>query len=81
MFPDAPHAARGPPTDDNPFDGPWFEWWDAVRTRDGWRYDGADETLALVARLLATGAPYDGVLGFSQGCILASIVLRMVEAR
>jgi hypothetical protein len=81
VFPDGPHTARGPPTDDNPFPPPHYEWWDAVRSPDGWRYEGAESTLALVARLLTTGPPFDGLLGFSQGCILASIVLRMVEAR
>lgn len=80
IFPDAPHAARGPPTDDNPFPGPYYEWWNAERTPDGWVYDGVDATLAAAAATLAA-TPCDGVLGFSQGCILGTILLHMAAAR
>jgi Serine hydrolase (FSH1) len=80
IFPDAPHSARGPPTDDNPFAPPHYEWWNAERTPHGWVYDGADDTLALVARTL-TATPCDGVLGFSQGCILGAIILHLVQSK
>ena len=80
IFLDAPHPARGPPTDDNPFAPPHYEWWNAERTPSGWVYDGAEETLALVARVLTT-TPCDGILGFSQGCILGSILLHLVQSR
>ena len=76
---DAPHAARGPPTDDNPFPPPHYEWWDAVRGADGvLAYHGVEETLAAVRGALAAAPGFDGVLGFSQGSILGAAVLRML---
>lgn len=73
-FVDAPHAASGPAQDvvaANWPGVPYFEWWD--KTEDG-AYAGADETLAYLREYDQRNGPFEGVVGFSQGAALASLL-------
>jgi len=60
-------------------------WWRPTQRADRlWEFDGVDESLACVHRAQAAevercGAPYDGVLGFSQGAGLASLLVALQE--
>jgi predicted esterase len=78
VYPDAPHACPeasalslfgtgwfDPPT------RPWLRWWDA--SDDGRVYHGLDATLEVVKDVLSRH-PGAGILGFSQGGILAAAV-------
>jgi hypothetical protein len=79
---DAPHPATGPPPPDVPWSGPYYEWWTARKGPDGgWAYDGGDAAFAHLGRALrGADPPYDGLLGFSQGTILASLALAFMQA-
>ena len=72
---DATFPAKGPPDQGirTFFPGEaYYEWWD--RAADG-QYVGLDETLTRVAEVLRTAEPpFDAVMGFSQGAMLASTV-------
>jgi hypothetical protein len=76
----APHPATGPPPPDVPWSGPYFEWWNAQKNADGsWTYEGGEAAFAHLGRALRAGE-YDGLLGFSQGTILASLALAFLSA-
>ena len=70
---------------DVPWPPPHYEWWNAVEVEnsDGKRgggkktfeYKGFEETLAYIASVLESRGPFDGFLAFSQGTILASLLL------
>ena len=62
-------------------------WWHAERSGEParWRYTGVDKALesvsaAQAARVAATGKGFVGVLGFSQGAALASLVAALHTA-
>ncbi|GLC33628.1 hypothetical protein PLESTB_000097400 [Pleodorina starrii] len=82
---DAPHPARGPPTSDvrRAFQPPFYEWWDAVQEGGALRYVGVEDSLELLASELraaaAAGRPVAGLLGFSQGAILAGLAVKLQE--
>ena len=82
---DAPNRATGPPPPDVPWAGPFYEWWDARRDEaspGGWVYEGGDAAFAALGAALRTAdPPYDGLLGFSQGTILASLALAVFQER
>jgi len=81
---DAPHPATGPPPPDVPWPPPHYEWWNARRdpaAAGGWTYDGGEAAFAcLGSALRAADPPYDGLLGFSQGTILASLALAAFQS-
>ena len=56
--------------------GPYREWWNAV---DG-VYDRYEETIEAVEERLSTGS-YDGIVGFSQGGVVAATVLALQMSR
>lgn len=77
-FPDAPHPARGPAS---PFtrrrwpEVPCFEWWNAVRHADGrCEYEGFEPSLERAAAKLREDGPFDVLLGYSQGAVLATLL-------
>lgn len=82
---DAPNPATGPPPPDVPWAGPFYQWWDARRDEaspGGWVYEGGDAAFAALGNALRTAdPPYDGLLGFSQGTILASLALAAFQSR
>ena len=65
------------PTEQNAPEGRM--WWTPTKLDGGgWDYGGVDETLSLVRDAeRAAGAPFDGVLGFSQGAGLASLLIAL----
>ena len=69
------------PTEQNAPEGRM--WWTPTKLDGGgWDYGGVDETLSLVRDAeRAAGAPFDGVLGFSQGAGLASLLIALSEKR
>jgi pimeloyl-ACP methyl ester carboxylesterase len=81
---DAPHPASGPvPPDVLAFfpDVPYREWWNATERADPdgsgrktMTYVGLEESLARVKREFDERGPFDGVLGFSQGATLTTIL-------
>ncbi|GIM13027.1 hypothetical protein Vretimale_16229 [Volvox reticuliferus] len=90
VYLDGPHPAGGPPTRDvrRAFQPPFFEWWDAVQDAASGkvvRYEGVQTTLSLLRaelqRAAASGRPVEGLLGFSQGAMLAGLVMALQERR
>ena len=81
---DAPHPASGPvPPDVLAFfpDVPYREWWNATERADPdasgrktMTYVGLEGSLERVEREFDERGPFDGVLGFSQGATLTTIL-------
>jgi len=78
-FPDAPHVASGPP---DPIVSTFFpgevyrEWWNAQINAEGAMvYTGKDASVTALKRCWDDEGPFDGVLAFSQGGMLASHLL------
>ncbi|KAI9297480.1 FSH1-domain-containing protein [Neoconidiobolus thromboides FSU 785] len=42
-------------------------------------YDGLDESVDYLLKFINENGPFDGILGFSQGGIMASIISKMIE--
>lgn len=82
---DAPHPAKGPTMGgiENFVDGPYFEWWDAMK-RPGSDtqslYNGMPETVSYVLDYVKTHGPFDGLMGFSQGGTLAAVIMALHQA-
>jgi len=74
VFANAPRTATGEPEEGIPPEVATWEWWGTpgVPYEDAWKsgFDGFDGALS---ELVASG-PYDGVIGFSQGGGVASLV-------
>ncbi|OQD77324.1 hypothetical protein PENDEC_c003G03405 [Penicillium decumbens] len=56
-----------------------YGWWRRSNTADPPLYQGMDEGLAAVAKVIAEEGPFDGVIGFSQGASLAAMVASLLE--
>lgn len=56
-----------------------YGWWRRSNTADPPEYVGFDEGLGLIAELLKTQGPFDGVIGFSQGAAMAAMVSSLLE--
>ena len=67
------------PTEQNAPEGRM--WWTPTKLDGGgWDYGGVDETLSLVRDAeRAAGAPFDGVMGFSQGGSMAAMIVAMQQ--
>ncbi|GAB4813758.1 hypothetical protein N2152v2_000804 [Parachlorella kessleri] len=80
-FADAPNPASGPiPADVAPyFEGPYYEWWNAHKDEagEGWLYEGYEKTITLLQDVVRLHGPFDGVMGFSQGAAVASLLAGM----
>lgn len=79
---DAPHPAVGPPESivQKVFEGPFYEWWNAVEDPPGvWTYNGWEKTLGAVTEYVQSNGPFDGILGFSQGAALAATLVGMQQ--
>ncbi|CAK0786421.1 hypothetical protein CVIRNUC_009634 [Coccomyxa viridis] len=85
VYVNAPHISTGPLPVDLPaalVNGrPTYEWWNAQRGEGGkvTSYDGFDESLAFIKDYIALHGPFDGLWAFSQGTILASLLLAMQQ--
>lgn len=56
-----------------------YGWWRRSNTADPPLYQGMDDGLAAVAKVIAEQGPFDGVIGFSQGATLAAMVAALLE--
>eukprot|EP00123_Amoebidium_parasiticum_P021101 comp6157_c0_seq1/m.1985 comp6157_c0_seq1/g.1985 ORF comp6157_c0_seq1/g.1985 comp6157_c0_seq1/m.1985 type:complete len:222 (-) comp6157_c0_seq1:141-806(-) len=59
-----------------PEDLPVYRWWSVSdgQWRDSKTYLGMDETMDVIKRAFREQGPFDGVLGFSQGGVLAAML-------
>ena len=82
-FADGANEATGPPLDAVAKrwpKGPYFEWWNAMERPNGTvEYVGLQRSLDSAKRILAESGPYDLLMGFSQGSVLATILTAMAE--
>eukprot|EP00962_Isochrysis_galbana_P017390 scaffold5005_cov98-Isochrysis_galbana.AAC.4 len=86
-FLDAPHTIERHPMVPRALldDGPARAWWLPTQRADRrWDFDGVDESIELVrlvqaAEVARCGAPFDALLGFSQGAGLASLLVALQE--
>ncbi|ETW01248.1 hypothetical protein H310_06832 [Aphanomyces invadans] len=73
---DGPFPASGPPEEDilNLFgeDDSYFEWWDANSHTDK-AYPGWERSVEYLQREIATQGPFDVIIGFSQGAMMATL--------
>ena len=81
-FVDAPFDATGEFLKDTDADERgsmlgWFNAEEGSRPAISRKYRGVAESLALVRKTLADDGPFDGILGFSQGATLASLLCGM----
>ncbi|KAF0695587.1 Aste57867_13627 [Aphanomyces stellatus] len=74
---DGTYKASGPPEDEilSIFgeDEPYFEWWDSNDHEDE-VYPGWEKSLERVQRHVEHKGPYDVILGFSQGAMMATLM-------
>jgi hypothetical protein len=79
VYIDSPNPASGPiPDDVKPyFEGPYYEWWNAEKDeeRNIWRYHGVEKSIPYVCDILRLHGPFDGLIGFSQGGCLTSVLI------
>jgi predicted esterase len=81
-FPDAPHACSEESTRRlqamlrSEQAAPYLCWWNA--TDDGRLYRGYEQSLALLKSAVSDGEPF-GVLGFSQGAVLAATLAALAQ--
>ncbi|KAL6771888.1 hypothetical protein ACKKBG_A28170 [Auxenochlorella protothecoides x Auxenochlorella symbiontica] len=76
----APNRASGPiPEDVAPFfKGPYYEWWNVSQDKSGkWVIDDWEPAMKEAAAAMREHGPFDGVMGFSQGGAMASLVVAL----
>ncbi|KAF2738448.1 FSH1-domain-containing protein [Polyplosphaeria fusca] len=54
-------------------------WWRRKGDKEPYTYEGIEQGLGLVAKLLREEGPFDGVIGFSQGGAIAGMVASLLE--
>ncbi|KAJ1399529.1 Serine hydrolase FSH [Sesbania bispinosa] len=70
VFLDAQFLAQGKSDVEGIFDPPYYEWFQA--NQDFTEYKNFEECLAYIEDYIVRNGPFDGLLGFSQGAILAA---------
>ncbi|MED6113454.1 hypothetical protein PIB30_070901 [Stylosanthes scabra] len=70
VFLDAKFPAQGKSDVEGIFDPPYFEWFQ--NNQDFSEYMNFEECLAYIEDFMVENGPFDGLLGFSQGAILAA---------
>ncbi len=83
VYVNAPRPASGLIPQDvvSVFEGPYYEYWNANKDAHGvWHYDGLRETIMFFDDYLRMHGPFDGVMGFSQGGAMASLLIALQEA-
>ncbi|KAK9813275.1 hypothetical protein WJX72_011766 [[Myrmecia] bisecta] len=85
IYATSPRPASGPPPEDvHPyFQGPYYEWWNA-ETVEGQHgrsvtFHGWDTALSFITDFISLHGPFDGVMGFSQGTILTSLLVGLQQ--
>lgn len=56
-----------------------FGWWRRSNTADPPLYQGLEDGLDAVAKVLSSEGPFDGAIGFSQGAALAAMVAALLD--
>ncbi|KAF0695588.1 Aste57867_13628 [Aphanomyces stellatus] len=73
---DAPHLANRPPSEDilELFgdEEEYFEWWHSQD--DSNSYDGHEKSIDYLQRYIANEGPFDAIIGFSQGAMMATVL-------
>lgn len=87
VFIDAPNPALGRAPWDvrENFTGPYHEWFTTEGADDnleGFRltYEGLEASEAFVERVIREQGPFDGLMGFSQGAVMAAVMAAMQRA-
>mmetsp|Transcript_4027 Transcript_4027/g.10029 ORF Transcript_4027/g.10029 Transcript_4027/m.10029 type:complete len:298 (-) Transcript_4027:173-1066(-) len=84
VYVDAPNPASGQiPRDVAPFfEGPYYEWTTVERVGDKLEFaeEKMERSIATVAAALRAQGPFDGLVGFSQGAIMASSLVALQRA-
>ncbi|XP_024962577.1 rhodanese-like domain-containing protein 6 isoform X2 [Cynara cardunculus var. scolymus] len=70
FFPDAPFPCNGKSEVEGIFDPPFYEWFQF--SKEFTEYENFDKCLEYIEECMIKYAPIDGLLGFSQGAILAA---------
>ncbi|KAE7999990.1 hypothetical protein FH972_004362 [Carpinus fangiana] len=77
VFLDAPFPAEGKSGVEGIYDPPYYEWFQG--NEDYTKYTNFEECLAYVEDYMLKHGPFDGVLGFSMGGMLAALLPGMQE--
>eukprot|EP00199_Chlamydomonas_sp_CCMP681_P002532 CAMPEP_0119102084 /NCGR_PEP_ID=MMETSP1180-20130426/951_1 /TAXON_ID=3052 ORGANISM="Chlamydomonas cf sp, Strain CCMP681" /NCGR_SAMPLE_ID=MMETSP1180 /ASSEMBLY_ACC=CAM_ASM_000741 /LENGTH=323 /DNA_ID=CAMNT_0007086309 /DNA_START=70 /DNA_END=1042 /DNA_ORIENTATION=+ len=84
VFMDAPNVASGhiPKDVASFFTGPYHEWMTVTMEGDKLVFDevGLERSMAAITHMLHTEGPFDGVMGFSQGSVMASSIVALQSA-
>ncbi|KAL3728680.1 hypothetical protein ACJRO7_033286 [Eucalyptus globulus] len=70
VYLDAPYPSTGQSGVEGIFDPPYFEWFQA--NQDFTEYENFEECIAFIEDFMVKNGPFDGLLGFSQGAMLAA---------
>lgn len=80
----APFLADGPP---DPMIGqiysnvPYYQWYYRYDEADSVRFEGIEESINYVINQIEETGPYDGILGFSQGAAITTMVIAVILKR
>ncbi|KAK1410676.1 hypothetical protein QVD17_37215 [Tagetes erecta] len=72
VFMDGPYLAQGKAALDGIFDPPFYEWFQSDEEYK--EFYNFEECLEKIEEFMLTHGPFDGVLGFSQGAMLATTI-------
>lgn len=85
VAPNAPFAAQGPPDPGVSMvypNQPYFQWWirrDDLDQADP-PYEGVEESLAYLVEIVRSQGPFRGILGFSQGTAMVTLLMSRLNA-
>eukprot|EP01025_Chloroclados_australasicus_P008438 TRINITY_DN1299_c0_g2_i3.p2 TRINITY_DN1299_c0_g2~~TRINITY_DN1299_c0_g2_i3.p2 ORF type:complete len:240 (-),score=18.39 TRINITY_DN1299_c0_g2_i3:1329-2048(-) len=75
----APHPASGKIPGDVSFPPPYFEWFNSIEVADEMHYLGLEQSLNYLESYMDENGPYDGLLGFSQGAAMISLIAMLQQ--
>ncbi|XP_010025399.2 esterase AGAP003155 isoform X1 [Eucalyptus grandis] len=70
VYLDAPYPSMGKSGAEGVFDPPYFEWFQG--NQDYTEYENFKECIDFIEDFMVKNGPFDGLLGFSQGAVLAA---------
>lgn len=62
-----------------PHDLEAYGWWRRSNTADPPEYAGIEDAFDMIAKIITTEGPFDGVMGFSQGAALAAMLTSLLD--
>lgn len=89
VFVDAPHSNKGPPPKDvaGIFEGPYYEWFTIHKSESQQpggppitAYMGLEQSEEYLCQIMREQGPFDGLIGFSQGGLMASVLVAQQRA-